>query len=301
MIWSEYQKPASVAAAVILLQRAAGHGRVVAGGTDLVLQIRQHRHHADLLVDITAIAELREIRQRDGWIEIGAAVTHAEAAASPLLRREAKALAEGCSHVGSPQIRNVATLAGNVITAQPAADAAIPLMALEAEIHVTSAAADRWIPIEAAYLGIGHSGIDPSCEVATAIRFRSPGPAERTAFFRLSRRKALSLPVLNGAAALQWDPAANRIRKARLALGPVAEKPFRPRGAESCLESAEVSPGLILEAARIAAEEAHPRTSLFRGSEAYRREMIRLYLARMLQGMLEREPEADAEPEVARV
>jgi carbon-monoxide dehydrogenase medium subunit len=175
---------------------------------------------------------------------------------------------------------------GNVISAQPAADGAIPLMALEAEIRVVSKAGERWIPMEEAYLGVGRSAIDASCEVATEIRFKKPGDDGRTKFFRVSRRKALALPVLNGAVSLLSDPSSKRIRRARIALGPVAVKPFRARRAESCLESGEISPKLIQEAARIAAEEANPRTSLIRGSARYRREMIRLQMTRLLQEMM---------------
>ncbi len=286
MNWKAYQKPKNAAEAIALLVQAAGRGRVIAGGTDLILQLRQRERTADLLVDITGIGDLKGIREKDGWILIGAAVTHAEVANSPLIRQEARALVDGCAHVGAPQIRNMATLMGNVISAQPAADGAVPLAALEAEIKVVSQAGERWIPMEEAYLGVGQSAIDASCEVATAIRFRAPENGAQTRFFRLSKRKALALPVLNGAVSLLPDPSSNRIRRARIVLGPVAAKPFRARQTEAFLESEAVSPELIEEAARIAAEEANPRTSLLRGSAPYRKDMVRLFLARTIQAML---------------
>jgi CO/xanthine dehydrogenase FAD-binding subunit len=286
MNWAAYQRPSSVAAALILLEHSAGRGRVIAGGTDLILQLRQHEHGADLLVDITGIEALKQIRENDGWIQIGAAVTHAEVAKSSLIRSEARALAEGCAHMGSPQIRNMATLVGNVISAQPAGDGAIPLMALDAEINVASQTGERWVPLEETYRGVGQCTIDSSGEVATEVRFRKLGCGGKTGFFRMSRRKALALPVLNGAVAILLDSSSNRIQRARIALGPVAEKPFRSRRAETCLESGEISTELILAAARIAAEEANPRTSLLRGSERYRREMIRLQVARTIREML---------------
>jgi carbon-monoxide dehydrogenase medium subunit len=286
MNWKTYQKPKSVAEALALLEQAAGRGRVIAGGTDLILQLRQRERAADLLVDVTGIDDLRGIGEKDGWIAIGAGVTHAEVANSPLIRQEARALAEGCGHVGAPQIRNMATLMGNVISAQPAADGAVPLAALEAEIKVASQAGERWIPMEEAYLDVGRSAIDASCEIATEIRFRKPGNGAQTRFFRLSKRKALALPVLNGAVSILPDPTWKRIGRARIALGPVAAKPFRARRTEACLESGEVSRELIEEAARIAAEEANPRTSLFRGSAPYRKDMVRLFLARTIRSML---------------
>jgi carbon-monoxide dehydrogenase medium subunit len=286
MNWKAYKRPEGVAEALTLLEKAAGRGRVIAGGTDLILQLRQRERAADLLVDITGIDTMKGIGEADGWITIGAAVTHAEAADSSLLRRVARALAEGCGQVGAPQIRNTATLMGNVISAQPAADGAVPLAALEAEIRVVSTAGERWVPMDEAYLDVGRSAIDASREVATEIRFRKPADGEKTRFFRLSKRKALSLPVLNGAVSILPDPSAQRIRRARIALGPVAARPFRARRAEACLETAAISPELIDEAARIAAEEANPRTSLLRGGAPYRKAMVELFLTRTIRAML---------------
>jgi len=285
MNWKSYYKPKELVEVLALLAQAGGKGRVIAGGTDLVLQLCQKERRAEALVDVTGIKALGGIEEREGWIRIGAAVTHGEAARSGLLRREAQVLATGCGMVGSPQIRNIATLMGNVITAQPAADAAVPLTALDAELKVLSSSGERWVPLEEAYKGVGQSAIDATAEVATEIRFRKPEGAT-SRFFRLARRKALALPVLNGAVCLWWDEGCDRIRKARIALGPVAARPFRARQAEACLISGRIDGALVAEAARLAAQEANPRTSLIRGSEAYRRDMIRIYLTRTLGEML---------------
>lgn len=287
MNWIAYERPKSISEALTLLEQAGGRGRVIAGGTDLVLQLRQGQQAADLLVDITGIDELKRIEEKDGWIRIGAAVTHADVAKHCLIQKEARALAQGCAQVGSPQIRNTATLVGNVISAKPAGDGAIPLMALEAEMKVASKAGERLVSMEEMYRGIGLSSINASSEVATEVRFRKLGEKGRTRFFRMARRKALTLPMLNGAVSILLNSSLNRIEKARIALGPVAEKPFRPRRAEAYLESKEISPQFILEAARIGSEEASPRTSLLRGSDSYRKQMIRLYLGRTLQELLE--------------
>jgi CO/xanthine dehydrogenase FAD-binding subunit len=287
MNWIAYERPKSISDALTVLDKAAGKGRVIAGGTDLILQLKQGQLAADLLVDITGIDELKHIEEKDGWIRIGAAVTHAEVAKHSLIQKEAAALAQGCAQVGSPQIRNAATLVGNVISARPAGDGAIPLMALEAEMKVASKAGERSVSMEEMYRGIGLSSIHVSSEVATEVRFKKPGEMGRTRFFRMARRKALTLPMLNGAVSISLNSSLNRIEKARIALGPVAEKPFRPRRAEVYLESKEISPQSILEAARIGSEEASPRTSLLRGSDSYRKQMIRLYLGRTLQEVLE--------------
>lgn len=287
MRWMDYQRPGDLSKALELLEQSEGKGRVIAGGTDLLLQLERGDPRTHLLVDITGIRELKAIQEEDGWVRIGAGVTHGEVARSPLIRKEAQALTEGCSQVGSPQIRNVATLIGNVISAQPAADGAIPLMALEAELKVVSAKGERWIPLEAAYRGIGASSVDPSREIATAVRFKKPGVPGKAFFFRMARRKSLALPILNGAVSIVLDPSRDRISKARIAIGPVAEKPFRPRRAEAFLESEPISAEALSEAGRIACEEASPRTSLLRGSDTYRKEMVRLYLARTVQRVFE--------------
>ncbi len=286
MNWKAYYKPKTVAEALTLLDRAEGKARLIAGGTDLVLQLRWGEPTADSLVDITEIDELRDIRELDGWVHIGAATTHNEVAKSALVRKEAGALAEGCARVGSPQIRNVATLIGNVISARPAGDGAIPLLALEAQIKVVSKNGETWMPIEDTYRGVGRSDIDSTREVATEIKFKAMGERRQTKFFRMARRKALTLPILNGAVVILSGSGSNRIQQIRIALGPAAERPLRPRRAEACLESREISPESIREAARIASEEAQPRTSHLRGSEFYRKEMIRLYLARALEEFL---------------
>jgi carbon-monoxide dehydrogenase medium subunit len=229
---------------------------------------------------------LKHIHNDNDCIRIGAGITHAEVAKTPSIQREAKALAEGCAHVGSPQIQNIATLVGNVINAQPAADGAIPLIALETELKVVSKEGERWMPIKEAYRGPGASTIDSSREIVTELRFRKLGVWSETAFFRLARRKALTLPILNGAIVLVFRPSTNQIQRARIAMGPVAEKPFRAGKAETLLESEELSQKVLIEAARIASDEVNPRTSL-RGSASYRKEMVRVNLLRVFDKIFE--------------
>lgn len=287
MKWTDYKTPGDVTEALALLQAAGGGARVIAGGTDLVLKVKRGELRPGLLVDITGIRALKEIRRDKGWISIGAAATHGEVARSAFVRGAARALSEGCSQVGSPQIRNAATLAGNVISAQPAADGAVPLVALEAELKVVSREGERWVPVEQAYRGLGLSAVDPTRELATEVRLPEYGKRRISKFFRLSRRKALTLPMLNGAVSLVFDPSMSRVERARIAIGPVADRPFRARSAETRLESGDLSPDRIAEAAREAAAEANPRTSIFRGSAPYRKEMVGLFLERTLRKMVE--------------
>jgi len=286
MKWVDYQKPKNLDEALRLLQQANGRGRVIAGGTDLIVQLKRKVFVADLLVDITGIEELRQMGEEDGWIRIGAGVTHAEVARSHLILREAMALAQGCRRMGSPQIRNMGTLVGNVVNAHAAGDGAVPLMALEAELKVASNGGDRWVALEEAYCGVGLSAVDSTKEVATEVRFKKLGEHSQTGFFRMAKRKALAPPIVNGAIAISLGPFRDRIKKARIAIGPFAYKPFLSKKAEAYLESTEISDGHILQACHMASTEGNPRTTL-QASDLYRKKMVEVHLLRTMKGILD--------------
>ncbi len=257
-----------------LLQGKNGKARVVAGGTDLIPQIEKKTQQPAFLIDVSKIPELRTIRQDDGKIYIGAAVTHAEVAASSLIRQSAPLLAEASLAVGSPQVRNIATIAGNVINAQPAADAAIALVALGAKAEIISTGGTTEEYIENLYLGVGLSKIDSTSELLSRIYFSPIDKNQGTAFLRMSPRNALSLPILNIAVVLTIDD--SFIQDVRIALGPVAEKPFRPLLAEASLKGSRPDTDTIKKAAKIIHDECSPRDSLLRGSSAYRRKMVQV-------------------------
>jgi len=286
MNWTAYKKPKNVGEALAFLEQADGKGRVIAGGTNLLLQLRRHELTVETLVDISEIQDLKAIWEKEDWIYIGAGVTHREVAKNPVIQREVRTLAQGCGQVGSPQIRNMGTLVGNVVNAHSAGDGAIPLMALEAELGVVSKEGERWIALEEAYRAIGLSAVDPTKDVATAVRFKNFRGYRKTGFFRMARRKALALPIVNGSVSVFWDGSRNRIEKARIAIGPVAYKPLRPRKAEHYLESMKISDENLLHGCRIASEEGSPRTT-FQASALYRERMIEINLFLTIKGILD--------------
>lgn len=289
-----YLFPATVPECLEELESCGGRARIIAGGTDLALSLRRGEILAEVLLDITRLPELRGLQEEDGELALGAAVTHARCASSPLLKRRASCLAEACASVGSPQIRNVATVAGNVVNAQPAADAAVALVALGARARVVSSRGERRELVEDLYAGLGRSQVDSARELLAEIRVPLAKVGEGSAFLRFAPRRALSLPLLNGAAwvSLRGDI----IAEARVCLGPVADRPFRPRGAEEILRGARWDEEEALEeAAQAASREANPRDSLLRGSAAYRRELARVMVRRVLAAALER-ARASAEP-----
>jgi carbon-monoxide dehydrogenase medium subunit len=282
-----YLFPNTVSECLAELESQEGRARIIAGGTDLVLSIRRGEFSPEVLVDITRVPELQGLEEENGELALGAAVTHAQCASSSLVRRGASCLAEACASVGSPQIRNVATVAGNVVNAQPAADAAVALVALGATAEVVSARGKREEPVEDLYAGLGQSRVDSARELLTRIRLPLAKAGEGSAFLRFAPRRALALPILNGAAWVSLR--GEQIAAARICLGPVADRPFRPRGAEEVLRGARWDDEKALEeAAQAASREANPRDSLLRGTAAYRRELARVLVWRVLAAALQR-------------
>lgn len=286
MTMDRYLFPATLAEALETLARYDGKARVIAGGTDLVLALEKSDALPTALVDITRLAELGRLERQGGDIYLGAAVTHAACAASPLIRETARCLAEACSSVGSPQIRQVGTVVGNLVNAQPAADAAVALVALGAVVDVVSAQGKRQEQVENLCAGVGRSRIDSTREIVTGVRFSAKKPGQASAFLRFSPRKAMALPILNGAVWVSLN--GDTVAYVRMALGPVAPQPFRPRKAEETLRGARWDDLAAVEAAAVAAsQEATPRDSLLRGSAAYRLELVRVLVRRVLKVALE--------------
>ena len=245
-----------------------GKAMVLAGGTDLVLDAESGKKPSDAWIDIMRIPELREIREEGGKIIIGSAVTLTEIARSELIRKYYPSLAKGAGTVGSLQIRNAATLTGNIISAQPAADAAMALAPLDPEIVVVSAEGEKTLNMEEAYAGFGKSAIDSSKELVKEVRIRIPEENEKASFIRLELRKSLSLPMLNAAAMAKVENGV--IKYIRINMAPVGVGPKRARAAEEFLTGKELNEANAKEAGQLALKDANPRSNPLRGSKEYR-------------------------------
>jgi carbon-monoxide dehydrogenase medium subunit len=187
-----------------------------------------------------------------------------------------------CGSVGSPQIRNVATLAGNVVNAQPAADSAVALVALGARAEIFSPDGRRLEPVETLYRGLGQSTIDSSREILATLRVPVPGEGEVNVYGRVSPRNSLCLPVVNAAVSLKTGQ--GKILSGRIAMGPVSDRPFRPARAEAALQGAALDDSEALsEVGRIAGEESNPRDSCLRGCSDYRRQLLRVLVRTLLE------------------
>jgi CO/xanthine dehydrogenase FAD-binding subunit len=280
IMWDDYVSPKSIEEALQVLQSHAGEARIIAGGTDLIPELKDRVRKVRCLVDISQIEPLKNIELRGDLIRIGAGVTHAQVASSALVRERATLLSEAASAVGSPLIRNQGTIVGNVVNAQPAADTAVALFSLCAEVEILSARGVTLVPIEQTYEKPGVSKVNSTSEIVTALYIRSLHVDEGSAFVRLAQRKALALPMLNVAAVVTVQ--GGRFKDTRITIGPVAPLPFRSREAEALLNNGAAGSELVDKAAEAASSEAHPRDSAFRGSAEYRREMVKVFVRRAL-------------------
>ena len=282
----KYLQPLTAREALEMLAEHEGRALVIAGGTDVIPMLRQGDIKAEALVDITRLPGMGGIATEGDLISLGGLVSHGQIASSPLIREKAGLLAEAAGTVGSPQIRNVATVGGNLVSAQPAADVTLPLLALNARVTVLSLAGEREIPLAQFFPSQGRPAIDCRREILTRVRFPALVKNQGGSYLRLSLRKALALPMLASAFVVTVDPKMKRIKEAAISLGPVAPTPFRAARTEAGLRNAPISKETLEEAARTAFDEANPRSSLLRGSKDYRKEMVKVFVRRGLSRAL---------------
>jgi len=286
VFWDDYIRVESVAEALDEMHRLKGSGRVIAGGTDLILQLKTGEKETRCLIDVSSVRELCSFAQNGRSLSIGAAATHSQVSNSPLIAATAPLLSEACGQIGSPQIRNIGTLGGNIVNAQPAADSAVALLALDASCTIVSHKGSRNVSIGKLYRGPGVSAVDSTREIVTEITFSDLGPSDGCAFFRLTRRKGAALPILNCAVRLNRDNEDKRIANLRIAMGPVAPTPVRLHGTENLLISDTFSMKLMQQALNKAFREVNPRSSL-RGGREYRKEMAKVLVKKAILKSLE--------------
>jgi carbon-monoxide dehydrogenase medium subunit len=267
---SKYLFPETVEDAVQMLAEYQGAARVIAGGTDLMLDLKKKKIHPECFVSAERIQGLNEIKVAEDFIEIGAAVTFAQIKNHPYLNEYVHALTDAARSVGSLAIQNAATLAGNIINAMPAADGVVACIALEAEARIENLTGAEWKTVESMFLAPGTSTVDATRQLLTHIRFPRCQNHRGTAWYRLGRRPSLTLPILNCAVNMILDEEGTKIQRARIALGPVAPRPFRANKAEQFLEGREANIENIKRAAEIAQQETNPRGNVLRASREYR-------------------------------
>jgi carbon-monoxide dehydrogenase medium subunit len=281
-----YLLPQTLSEALGQLADNDGKAQVIAGGTDMIPQLRHGDLEVDTLIDITRLPDMSDIRQEKDTILLGGLVTHAQVAASSMIRENAAALAHAAAAVGSPQIRNIATVAGNLVNGHPAADASMPLLALDASVTIASENGDRVIPLSDFFHAKGKTALDSRKEILTRIRFTALKENQGSSFLRLSKRGSLTIGVMIFAAVVEADKRENIIRNARIALGPVAATPLRASEAEAELCGAPISIATIEKAAETVCQTSNPLSDPVWGSAEYKKEIIKVFTNRGLRRAL---------------
>lgn len=281
----EIALPRSVEECLSVLNERAGKAKVVAGGTDLLPQMKNGLLHPPYVVDLSGIAALRTLQRANGkGLRIGAAVTARTLELDPHVRSAYAAIAESGALVGSVQVRNLATVGGNLCNAAPSADMAPPLIALDAEAVIVGPKGQRRVPMASFFTGVRQTVLAPD-ELLLEIAVPAPGPQSGGQYLRHTPRRELDIAVVGVAS--QITLANGVCEKVRIALASVAPTPVRALAAERALMGQTLTPELIERAAEIAIEAAKPISDQ-RGSAEYRRHLVRVLTRRTLTTALER-------------
>jgi len=316
----DYLRPKTLEEALSLLNQHGKKAKLIAGGTDMIVMMKQKAMSPEVLISLQGIKGLDQI-QYDGTLRIGAMVTHRAIEKSDLIRKEFSALADAVDSLGSIQIRNVATIGGNICTAAPSADTATPLLVLGTQVKIKSLKEDRMVPIEEFFTGPGETILKKG-EIVTEFVIPKPLPNTGSAYWKHQRRLALDLPILGVSTLLTLDkstvscsdmlcttsPISSILhtmeqdqlicKEVRIALGVAAPVPIRVAKAENLLRGKKISDELLEEVAETAVKEAQPRDTI-RGEAWYRSDMIKVLVKRMAMKSIERvvRPEETVFPE----
>ncbi len=279
-MWKEYINATSTDEVIKILADKKERARIVAGGTDLILELeRGLRKGIETLIDVSRIPTLQQITiDEDDVIHLGPLVTHNDCAASKLIRDKAYPLARAAWEVGAPQIRNRGTIAGNLITSSPANDTITPLMALDAGVTLLSTRGERVVPLREFYTGV-RKNVMQADEMLVDIFFQAMTKKQRGTFIKLALRRAQAISLVNVAIILNLKD--DTVKSASITLGAVTPIIIHAVEAEEFLAKKKLTAKNIAKAADLAVQAAHPIDDV-RGSAAYRSEMVRVITARGL-------------------
>ena len=279
----DYKIPRTLEEACDLLWEFREKSRIIAGGTDLVIGLRNGDLRPQCLVDITGLEELRKIKEEDGMICVGAGVTHSEIVSSALVARHGKLLSEAACRIGSLQIRNLGTLGGNIVNGSPAADTLPPLMVLDAVGKVISKEGEKEVPLPQLFNRPYETCLKPY-EILTQVRFPKLPSSARSSFIRLARREAMAIARMSVAVVLQLER--GLIEDIRISVGSVTPTPGRMSDAEAALKGKLPNDEGIRVAAR-KVSETMIRQSGIRRSTAYKKPVVEALAIRAIRKAIE--------------
>jgi carbon-monoxide dehydrogenase medium subunit len=283
-----YLAPKNLDEAVSLHESHGGRAKYIAGGTDVLVKIKEGKLAPDYLISLQGILDKERtyLNHETGELFIGAFLTHCAIEKSSIVRLNYPILHDAVKNIGSVQIRNVATIGGNLVNAVPSADGAIPLIALDGKAHIYGTKGRRSVDLRRFFLGPGQCDLDRG-EILLEIVIPPLLPRTGGAYVKHGRREAMELPMLGVGTLLSLEEDSTTCARARICLGVAAPTPLRCMEAEKYLVGKTVDETSLAEAGRIAAEESRVRDSI-RGLAWYRREMVGVLVKRMGLKALER-------------
>ncbi len=275
----EYLVPKTVSSALELVRRRENRATLVAGGTNVIPDMRAKALRPAVLIDISHLANLSYIKEDKKKIRVGALTSIAELASSKVIQKCAPILSQAASQLGNPLVRNRATIGGNLADASPAADTAVPLLALEAMVITEkNGGKRRQIPINEFFTGSNKTVLKAG-EIMEEIFFPKPNPNARMGYLKFGRRNAMAISVVSLAIKLEMEK--GKCKEAKIGLGAVAPTPIRAYRTEEMLVGKEVTKRLIEGCCNEITKEVHPITDI-RASAEYRREMASVLLRRLI-------------------
>lgn len=282
----DYHRPETIDQALSLYKKAGAAARLLAGGTELVNELRLGKAQPAQVIDLKHIQEMDFMRLGPDGLRIGALYRVRDAERSQQLRQSPySALSHAAGTLGSPQVRNKATIVGNVCRCSPSADLIPPLIALSASARIKTDASDRMAAVEDMLLGPGKTILQPG-DIVTELFIPLIRAHAGCSYYKLSPRKSLDLAVVGVAAMIRTNPQISKCLEARIVLGAVAPTAMRAKKAESILAGASLSQSIIEEAASAASEECKPIDDV-RASAWYRKKMVAVATKRAITQALE--------------
>ncbi len=275
----DFVKPGNTEAAVAALAAHSPNVRILAGGTDYVVELKHVSQSPGTIVDVSSLAELKGIEETDDGLRIGAGVTHTEIMNDPLIAKHVPAMIHAAHTIGAVQTRNLGTLGGNLITCVPSMDSGPTLVALEAEVTILGSKGTRRIPLTELFVGPRKTSLEAD-ELLLEVIIPKKNLGKPTDFLKFGLRKGQALALVNAASSLWVD--GRKFKDVRISLGAVAPVVIRCPEAEAMLEGQAVSEELINQAAARAVTECKPIDD-FRASKEYRNDLIEVLTRRTLQ------------------
>lgn len=280
----DYIAPSSLKEVLVLLDKFGKGAGLLAGGTDLLVQMKQKTAGPDPVIDLKKVPGLRGIESTsDNGLSLGPLTTVSEIESSRLVQERFAVLAKAASTIGSPQIRNRATIGGNISRAAPSADLVPPLLVLEATAKITGTKGEREERLERLFLGPGQTTLKED-ELLTEIRIPPLPENGRAVYIKHGRRRTMDLAIVGVAVLIVTTPGGGPCTDARIALGSVGPTPFRATRAEKALQGNRLEASLMDECAAIAGREAKPIGDVY-GPEWFKRDLVRALVKRAIYAL----------------